>query len=80
MIHFFFILFLSLSTEAITELDVAKSVLENFPLIEEAEMKFEASQGEVEASMGAFDHKLTFKTRNRMEDKYDNSYFETVLS
>ena len=79
MIHLFLILSFSLSASAISELEVAKSVLENFSLIQEAEMKYLASQGEIEASRGSFDHKLSFKTRNRIEDKYDNKYFETVI-
>jgi cobalt-zinc-cadmium efflux system outer membrane protein len=64
---------------AITENDVAISVLTHFPLIQEAELKAKASLGEVTSAEGAFDHKLSFKTRNRFEEKYENQYFETVL-
>ncbi len=64
---------------ALTEEDVTKSVLQHFPLIEEADLKAEAARGELTAAEGAFDHKLTFKSRNRIEEKYDNQYFETTL-
>lgn len=75
------LLLLILSTEvyALTEQDVAKSVLTNFSLIQEAELKAESAKGELTAAEGAFDHKLIFKSRNRIEDKYDNQYFETTL-
>jgi outer membrane protein, heavy metal efflux system len=64
---------------ALTEQDIVKSVIANFPLIEAAELKTEAAKGELTAAEGAFDHKLTFKSRNRIEDKFDNSYFESTL-
>jgi outer membrane protein TolC len=64
---------------AITEQDLVKSVLENFPLIQEAELKANAAKGELTSAEGAFDHKLIFKSRNRLEDKYDNQYFEATL-
>jgi outer membrane protein TolC len=66
-------------TFALTEDEVIKSVLDHFPLIEEAELKLSSSEQEVLAAEGAFDHKLKFKSRNRIEDKYDNQYFETIL-
>jgi outer membrane protein TolC len=66
-------------TFALTEDEVVKSVLDHFPLIEEAELKLSSSEQEVLAAEGAFDHKLKFKSRNRIEDKYDNQYFETIL-
>ena len=79
MTYLFLIFILSFTSGAVTEEEVAKSVLDNFSLIEEAELKFMAQEGEIEASKGAFDHKLSFKTRNRIEDKYENKYFETLL-
>lgn len=64
---------------AISPEEIKKNVLENFQLIQEAELKLKASEGAVIASEGEFDHKLNFKTRNRIEDKYDNQYFETSI-
>lgn len=65
---------------ALTEAQIRESVIKNFPLIQEAEMKFEASKAEITAAEGDFDTKLGFKSRNRIEDKYDNNYIETTLS
>ncbi len=64
---------------AVSEEEIKISILKNFPLVEQATLKYEASRGEVEASRGAFDHKLSFKTRSRFEDKYDNQYFEATI-
>lgn len=64
---------------ALSEQDVTKSVLTNFPLIQEAELKAQSAGGELTSAEGAFDYKLIFKSRNRIEDKYDNQYFETTL-
>jgi outer membrane protein TolC len=64
---------------SLTEQDIIKSVLHHYPLIQEAELKQNASESEVESAMGQFDHKLKFKSRNRIEDKYENQYFETVI-
>lgn len=77
----FLFLLISVSTHvyALTEQDVAKSVLAHFPLIQEAELKAKSSEGELTSAEGAFDHKLVFKSRNRIEDRYDNQYFETTL-
>lgn len=77
-IIFLFILYAS-QIFALTEQDVARSVLTNFPLIQEAELKAKSAKGELTSAEGAFDHKLIFKSRNRIEDKYDNQYFETTL-
>lgn len=79
MIPIYVFLFLSLSSHAITEKDVINSVVNHFPLIEEARLKYESAKQDIETSNGAFDHKLTFKSRNRIEDKYDNQYFETSI-
>ncbi|MFZ4713265.1 MAG: TolC family protein [Bacteriovoracaceae bacterium] len=76
---FFLIIFISEACFAITREDIVKSVLTHFPLIEEAELKLKASEGEVISAEGAFDHKLSFKSRHRLEDKYDNKYFETII-
>lgn len=67
------------SAQALTEEQVVRSVLLHFPLIEESRLKAESAAAEVTAAEGAFDHKLMFKSRNRIEDKYDNQYFETTL-
>ncbi len=77
-ITFFLVLF-SCQVFALTEQEVAKSVLTNFPLIQEAELKAKSASGELTSAEGAFDHKLIFKSRNRIEEKYDNQYFETTL-
>ena len=74
-----FLLTLSLPSFALTEKDVTDSVLNHFPLVEQAIMKYEAARGEETAAEGQFDHKLTFRSRNRIEDKYDNSYLETSI-
>jgi outer membrane protein, heavy metal efflux system len=65
---------------ALTKAQLTESVINNFPLIEEALLKRMSAQSEVESARGAFDHKLSFESRNRIEDKYDNQYFQTVLS
>ena len=70
---------LTLNAWGITESEIRQSVLDNFQLIEEARLKYEASKSEVTAAEGEFDHKLEFKSRNRIEDKYDNRYFETTI-
>jgi hypothetical protein len=75
----FFILFGSLNVFSISVSEVKESVLKNFLLIQEAELKLKSSEGEVIASEGSFDHKLSFKMRNRIEDKYANQYFESTL-
>ncbi len=72
-------LFICLSCFALTEQQVVNSVLTHFPLIQEAELKAKSAEGELVSSEGAFDHKLIFKSRNRIEDQYDNQYFETTI-
>lgn len=64
---------------ALTEKQVINSVLRHYPLIQEAELKAESAYGEQTAAEGAFDNKLVFKSRNRIEDRYHNQYFETTL-
>lgn len=76
----FIFLVSSTSALAVTELDVRRSVLTHFPLVQEAILKDKAQASELEAARGAFDHKLSFESRNRIEDKYDNQYFQTTLS
>lgn len=75
----FLLILFSSQIFALTEQDVANSVLTYFPLIQEAELKAKSAKGELTSAEGAFDHKLIFKSRNRIEDKYDNQYFETTL-
>jgi outer membrane protein TolC len=65
--------------QIITESQVLNSTLKNFPLILESEMKFLAADSELESNRGAFDHKLKFKTRNKIEDIYNNQYLETFI-
>lgn len=64
---------------AVTEADITRSVMKHFPLIEQASLKYEATRGEQDEARGAFDHKIKFKSRNNVEDVYDNQYFETIL-
>lgn len=61
---------------ALTAPEVRDSVLANFQLIDEAKLKVAAADSEVTAARGEFDFKLYGETRNRIEDKYDNQYFE----
>jgi outer membrane protein TolC len=79
MIQIILISLLHVSAYAISEHDIIKSVIHHFPLIEEAELKYKSAKEDVTTSEGAFDHKITFKSRNRIEDKYDNQYFETSI-
>lgn len=79
MIITLFILFFSHYTFALSEEEITQNVLTNFALIQEAELKNEASKNEVISSEGAFDHKLVLKSRNQFEDKYDNRYFESAI-
>ncbi len=72
-------LFVSLNALALSPEELRESVLKNFPLIEEALMKYESTSGAVTSAEGEFDHKLKFKSRNRIEEQYDNQYFETTL-
>jgi cobalt-zinc-cadmium efflux system outer membrane protein len=76
---FLYTLTLSINAIALTEKELVNSVLNHFPLIEESIMKYKAADAEVTSAEGAFDHKLSFKSRNRIEDKYDNQYFETTI-
>lgn len=76
---FFLLILFSTQIFALSEQDIAKSVLTYFPLIQEAELKAKSANGELTSAEGAFDNKLIFKSRNRIEDKYDNQYFETNL-
>ena len=70
---------LPLTSFAITADELRENVIKNFPLIEEAIFKERAAEGAMTSAEGAFDHKLKFKSRNRIEDKYDNQYFEATL-
>lgn len=72
-------LLMSFQARALSEKDIVESVLNHFPLIEVAQLKANAASGEVEAAEGEFDHKLKFNSRNRIEDKYDNQYFEAMI-
>lgn len=65
---------------ALSEDEIRASVVKNFQLVQEAELKFEASKAEVTAAEGEFDTKLAFKSRNRIEERYDNNYIESTLS
>ena len=73
------ILTYSVKGQALSERELVDSVLNHFPLIEESVMKYKSADAELTAAEGAFDHKLSFKSRNRIEDKYDNQYFETTI-
>lgn len=73
------LVFFSIHVFGLSEEDVEKSVVSNFPLILAAELKSQSAAGELTSAEGAFDHKLIFKSRNRIEDKYDNQYFETTI-
>ncbi len=64
---------------ALTPDELRQTVIQNFPLIEEARFKKDAAEAGEMSAEGAFDHKLKFKSRNRIEDKYDNQYFETTI-
>lgn len=78
MIFWILIIFTS-SVYSLTEAEVVKSVLDHYPLVQEAELKARSASAEVTSAEGAFDHKLSFKSRNRLEDQYPNQYFETAL-
>lgn len=79
MITVFLLLLLNVDSWSLTENDVRESVLAHLPLIEEANFKYQAAKGEETSAEGAFDHKIIFKSRNRIENKYDNQYFETTV-
>lgn len=64
---------------AYTPDEVAKIVVERFPLIEEANLKAKAQNSLVTSAEGSFDHKLKAKFRNRIEEKYDNEYFMVAI-
>ncbi len=79
MMLFFFLLLSPLTLRALTPVELREAVIRNFPLLEEARMKQQASEAAVTSAEGNFDHKLKFKSRNRIEDKYENQYFETTV-
>lgn len=79
MILLIFLTTFSLFAQNTFEESIIRSVLNNFPLIEEAQLKYLSSEQEVISSEGAFDHKVGFKSRNRIEDKYANQYFESII-
>lgn len=79
MIAFILLLLFVPVSYGISEEEVTKSILQHFPLIEETFLKYEASREELSSARGSFDHKLVFKSRNKIEDKYDNQYFEAYL-
>jgi outer membrane protein, heavy metal efflux system len=79
MVGIIILIICNLNSWALSEQELTASVLKHFPLIEEAELKYEASKGEVEAAHGAFDHKLTSKHRHLVDEKYGNSYMETTI-
>jgi outer membrane protein, heavy metal efflux system len=70
--------FSSLAQELSAE-QVAASIVKHFPLIEEQEMKLEATKAEVTASEGAFDTNFKVMHRNHFEERYDNDYTELAL-
>lgn len=65
---------------SMTEEELKASILNHFPLIEEAELKKSAAAEEIRSTKGAFDHKFILKSRHQIEDKYDNSYFEAIIN
>ncbi len=79
MIHLVILFLINFNSYALSEKDVIYSVVNFFPLIHEAELKYQSANEDIKTSEGSFDHKLTFKSRNRIEDKYDNQYFETSI-
>jgi outer membrane protein TolC len=79
MITLFIFLISSFPAWSLSEIEVRDSVLKHLPLIEEAALKYEAARGEEMSAEGAFDHKISFKSRNRIEDKYANQYFESTI-
>jgi outer membrane protein TolC len=79
MMMLFTMLFINLNSWSLSENELRQSVLKHLPLIEEASFKYEAARGEETSAEGAFDHKIVFKSRNRIENKYDNQYFETTI-
>ncbi len=64
---------------ALTENQIRESVRTRFPLIEAAMLKWQAAEADYTASKGAFDHQLKFKSRNLIEDEYENDFFQTSL-
>jgi outer membrane protein, heavy metal efflux system len=79
MIRLFILVLLVNYSYALTEEELVHSIVNHFPLIEEASLKLESSRNEVIAARGAFDHKLKIKSRNAIEEKYDNSYIESTI-
>lgn len=73
------IILTSKESSALTEREIIDAVTRDLPLIEEAMLKEKAAHGEARAQEGAFDTKLVLKTRNRIEETYDNQYFEATL-
>ncbi len=57
---------------------VQQSVLKNFPLIEEAVRKTDASRERLRSTRGQFDTKLKFKAANRLESSYEK-HIENVF-
>lgn len=76
---YLFVLILAFEARALTPEKLRETVIKDFPLIEEAHLKARAAEADQLAAEGSFDTKLKFSSRNRIEDKYDNQYFETTL-
>jgi outer membrane protein, heavy metal efflux system len=66
-------------SHAYTPEEVTQLVLDRFPLIEEADRKARAQEAMELSAKGSFDHKLKAKTLKRIEDKYDNDFFQVEL-
>ena len=79
MILIFILILSPILSLALTEEQIRTRVIQNFPLIEEAQNKLSSARADVVAAEGEFDHKLNFKSRNKIEDKYDNQFIETTL-
>jgi outer membrane protein, heavy metal efflux system len=66
-------------TIGLTEERVRESVLQHFPLLEEAAAKVEATRNEIIAAQGDFDTKVKFKSNNNYEDYYESKYIESSV-
>ncbi|RYZ66522.1 MAG: hypothetical protein EOP05_19000, partial [Proteobacteria bacterium] len=67
------------AASVVTPQQVQDSVLNNFPLIEEATLKAEAARQKQVSAEGAFDTKLKVKSSNRFDDRYNYRDLETTL-
>ncbi len=80
MIALLFLAWITSAEAAALKLEqVQTRILQELPLVLEAQEKWRAAQGDARSQEGNFDYKLKAKTQNQIETKYDNQIWEARL-